>query len=386
MHRSSTARCLSAETLKAVGSAFGAALALGVLVAPFSLAGQDGDEQAQSSAESESHPVREGDTLWDLSGRYLGSSYEWPRLWSYNPEITNPHWIYPGHVLRLHDGAAGGYSTLAPGEAGPADAPNGRLLRQGGGARRGSVRLGEQVYLDKDALAEAAHIVGSPQDHMMFSPTDEVYLQFKKGGNPTEGKNAIVFIRQHRRELSPNAGKVKYYRAGDGGEIVRVLGALRIESFDADKRIARAVITEASDPIERGFEVADVPLTFADVPPKVSNKKVHAKIVAATQPLGTLGENQLVFINAGSKQGVEVGNRFLVVRQGDPWRQNLTLREALSGEERPERHPVSDRQYPWEVVGEVRALFVRPETSTGLITDALVELNPGDRVELREGY
>jgi hypothetical protein len=333
--------------------------------------------------------VKEGDTLWDLSDRYLESSYEWPRLWSYNPEITNPHWIYPGHVLRLREGAPGGYST-GEGEAGAAPTPTesgmARLRRRPRGLARGAIRLGEQIYLDKNALADSAHIVGGPEDHMMFSPSDVVYLKFKKGQRVAEGKQAIVFIRNHRAELSPYGGDIRIYSAGDGGEVVRVLGSLRIDSYDADKRIARAVITEARDPIERGFEVADVPPTLSDVPPKVSSKKVAARIVAATYPLGTLGENQMVFINAGSKQGVEVGNRFLVLRQGDPWRQHLTLKEHWSGEDRPERHPLSDDKYPWEIVGEVRALYVRPDSSTGLITDSLIELNPGDRVELREGY
>jgi hypothetical protein len=99
-----------------------------------------------------------------------------------------------------------------------------------------------------------------------------------------------------------------------------------------------------------------------------------------------LGENQLVFINAGSKKGVEAGNRFVVLRQGDPWRQNLYLKERMSGEERPDPSPLPDRAYPWAVVGEARVIYVREDTSTALLTSSIVELNPGDRVELREGY
>jgi hypothetical protein len=380
-------RALGRASTRRESALLGALLALSALLAPEGLSAQEAEEQPAGDGRPESHPVKEGDTLWDLSGRYLDSSYEWPRLWSYNPEITNPHWIYPGHVLRLRDGAPGGYSTAASGEGGAAPAPGGlKMRRRAVGSGPASVRLREQVYLDKKALAEAAHIVGGPEDHMMFSPSDIVYLKFKKGEHVAEGKQAIVFIRQHRHELSPKAGDIRIHNAGDGGEVVRVLGALQVESFDPDKRIARAVILEANDPIERGFEVADVPPTLVDVPPKPSSKKLQAKIVAATRELGTLGENQVVFIDAGSKQGVEVGNRFLVLRQGDPWRQNLTLKERWSGEERPERHPLANDKLPWDVVGEVRALYVRPETSTGLITDSLVELNPGDRVELREGY
>jgi LysM domain len=378
-------RAAGAQRESALRSAL---LALLALLAPAGLVAQEEQEQSAGDGRPDSHPVKEGDTLWDLSGRYLESSYEWPRLWSYNPEITNPHWIYPGHVLRLRDGGPGGYSTPTEGGAEPSTRRVGlvRMKPRSMGTGPNSVRLGEHVYLDKKALADAAHIVGGPEDHMMFSPSDVVYLKFKKGDEVAQGKQAIVFIRNHREELDPNGGNIKIYSAGDGGEIVRVLGALQVESFDPDKRIARAVILEAFDPIERGFEVADVPPTLADVPPKPSRKKVTAKIVAATRELGTLGQNQMVFINAGANQGVEVGNRFLVLRQGDPWRQNLTLREHWSGEQRPEKHPIADKNYPWDVVGEVRALYVRPDTSTGLITDSLVELNPGDRVELREGY
>ena len=49
----------------------------------------------------ESHPVRRGDTLWDISNRYYQSPYQWPRIWAFNPQIQNPHWIYPGDLVRL---------------------------------------------------------------------------------------------------------------------------------------------------------------------------------------------------------------------------------------------------------------------------------------------
>jgi hypothetical protein len=49
----------------------------------------------------ERYVVRSGDTLWDVTGRFYGNPWEWPRVWSYNPEITNPHWIYPLDQLRL---------------------------------------------------------------------------------------------------------------------------------------------------------------------------------------------------------------------------------------------------------------------------------------------
>jgi hypothetical protein len=54
-----------------------------------------------NTAYADYHVVEQGDTLYDLSGRYFGDTQEWPRLWSYNPHVTNPHWIYPGDIVYL---------------------------------------------------------------------------------------------------------------------------------------------------------------------------------------------------------------------------------------------------------------------------------------------
>ncbi|MFU8803676.1 MAG: LysM peptidoglycan-binding domain-containing protein, partial [Bradymonadaceae bacterium] len=55
----------------------------------------------RGSATPDYHVIREGDTIWDLSGSYYEDPYQWPRMWSYNPHITNPHWVYPGDIVYL---------------------------------------------------------------------------------------------------------------------------------------------------------------------------------------------------------------------------------------------------------------------------------------------
>jgi hypothetical protein len=343
--------------------------------------------EGEATSLPERHQVADGETLSSVAERYLGDGDAWPKLWSYNPEITNPHWIYPGYVLRLKTGT-GEQDTSAGANGGiTAGKPLSRFsISRGRSLGDGTVLLGEEVYLDRDALKQAARIVGSSEDHLMLSPTDEVYLQFKEQGSaPTVGKELTVFYRLQRAEVSPKAGKLKTYPS-EGGEIVRVIGALKIKNYDAEKRIARATVTESLDPIERGFEVADVPRRLAKVPVKKSARALQMKILAATRPLGTLGDSQLVFLNAGQKQGLEVGNRVWVVRQGDPWRQQLHQRPDLTGAERPDDVRVADDKLPEETVGELRVLYVRPETATALITNATIELSPGERVETRAGY
>jgi hypothetical protein len=194
-----------------------------------------------------------------------------------------------------------------------------------------------------------------------------------------------VFVRLHRAELSPKADVVKAYTTNNG-EVVRVAGAVKVKSWDEDKGMARAIVTETMEPVERGFLVADVPRRLTQVAPKTNAKNIKAEIVAATRALGTLGQNQLVFIGVGSDQGVEVGNRFSVVRQGDTWRTNLTLSEELSGATRPMSRPPRNKDYPMEIVAEARVIFTRPDSCTAVLTSTSVEVSPGDKVEMREGY
>lgn len=343
----------------------------------------------------ERHQVQKDETLSMLAERFLGNGDAWPKLWSYNPEVTNPHWIYPGLVLRLKPGVP--LEAQAQGAADNAGAPtsagSGLKTLQFATTRHassvtGAVLIGEEVYLDGEALAHAGKVVGAPEDHFMLSPTDEVYLQFKTI-EPQPNQELTVFLRQPQKMVAPPAtdqGPAPDVSRKGGGEVVRVVGALRIRDYDADRKIARGVITEALEPIERGFEVTDVPRRLAFVPPKKNSKDLSGHIVSSSRGLGQLGSEQVVFIDLGAKDGVQVGNRLQVTRQGDPWRKTLKLKESRSGALMPEEHPIAHDALPPEVVGELHVLYVRPETATAVISRAVYELNPGDRVEMKAGY
>lgn len=57
---------------------------------------------AQERKETEGvYTIKKGDTLWDISAKFLKDPFLWPKLWQRNPYITNPHWIYPGNPVRL---------------------------------------------------------------------------------------------------------------------------------------------------------------------------------------------------------------------------------------------------------------------------------------------
>ncbi|MGQ9646240.1 MAG: LysM peptidoglycan-binding domain-containing protein [Thermodesulfobacteriota bacterium] len=57
--------------------------------------------QQEKKEGEEIYTIKQGDTLWDISAKFLKDPFLWPKLWQRNPYITNPHWIYPGHPVRI---------------------------------------------------------------------------------------------------------------------------------------------------------------------------------------------------------------------------------------------------------------------------------------------
>ncbi|MCR4341938.1 MAG: LysM peptidoglycan-binding domain-containing protein [Gemmatimonadaceae bacterium] len=72
---------------------------------PGALAAQDVPAPADTAREV-THTVKPGDTLWDIAGQYLNDPFKWPDIFRRNPDVVeNPHWIYPGEVIRIPVGA-----------------------------------------------------------------------------------------------------------------------------------------------------------------------------------------------------------------------------------------------------------------------------------------
>jgi hypothetical protein len=120
------------------------------------------------------------------------------------------------------------------------------------------------------------------------------------------------------------------------------------------------------------------------VPPRENAQELEAQVVASLRPTRIHADQQIVFIDAGREQQVQVGNRFFVVRRGDDWRNSLTGGQDY-GQQVDSPEP-DDDLYPPEVVAEGRVVDVREATSTLLITGATREIAVGDRVEMRRGF
>ena len=93
--------------------------------------------------------VQENDTLWDLSDQVFGDALFWPTLWSYNPQITNPHWIYPGDLIYLFARGADARQVSGGDQGGLGqDSPH-RCVGPLSGAAPGSVSDGDKPRLQR---------------------------------------------------------------------------------------------------------------------------------------------------------------------------------------------------------------------------------------------
>ena len=151
--------------------------------------------EIHSGPTPELHVVRRGDTLWDICWYYFNDPWQWPKVWSYNGQITNPHWIYPGDLVRLMPAGA---VTEPVGETPTEPGPNpntGRVARVGGGApqRAGTVSLRQVAFVNDEEMQYAGTIIGSPEEKEMLWTGDEVYIDYPEGKPPQVGQRYAVY-------------------------------------------------------------------------------------------------------------------------------------------------------------------------------------------------
>jgi hypothetical protein len=225
---------------------------------------------------------------------------------------------------------------------------------------------------------------------MLLSQGNEVYMMFRPGVELKPGQQLTLF-----RSVR-DVGRVRGARKPPG-EIVKIVGTVRIEHFNADERIARGKIVESLEAIERGAKVGPVRRRFDMVAPKQNTNQLWARVLSSMMPLVFMSQNQVVFIDKGSEDGLQPGNRLKVLRRGDTWRRHLKTasrmardrvrmdtRQRVDVETTPLRG--DDEKFPHEVVGELRVLRTEKYSSIALVTQSRRELVAGDRALAQKGY
>jgi hypothetical protein len=338
-----------------------------LLIAGTAIAQVEEAEKAKVAVPSDvpqTHTVKDGDTLWDITQTYYGDPYRWPQVWSYNPDITNPHWIYPDARVQLRPTDGEVVET----------APRGFAYTDRRAVSPHAVFQAEYGFLDSNALIDSGYIIGANEEHMMMVDTDMVYVRFNQDVEPEIGRVYTVFRTMQKYERE----------SWEKGTLVRIIGEVKLQDYDQDRQVGRAVVVNSLEGLERGFRLAPLERNFYWVDVVPAEHSLRATVVASLYPRKLPSTNQIVFLDVGAEQGIVIGNRFYIVRQGDEWRRSA---EGKIGREIETTVPLPDEpeHYPWEVVAIGRVVNVQPKTTAILLERATRAVRMGDRAELRQG-
>lgn len=328
------------------------AAVMSALVASAAVSGQS-VRLSPAETERNVHVAREGDTLFDLSARYLGDPMRWPQLWSYNPQITNPHWIYPGDVVFLE-------------AVRPPEPPLRPAMETAGVFPLGG-------FYSSTEIEHFGTLKYADTGRRLLAPLDTVYLELDDPDSVEVGdrfaiNRVIGRVYERRRELVA----VKYL----------VTGMVEVTEKHEETHLVSARITQLWDTIERGDVLFASQEQLLDVTEQEATVDLEAEIIDHLTPDTQLHEQHVVFINRGSSDGVVAGNTFIIWDRQDEAEMIRAARTRRLDYEDDIRS-----ELPWEIAGEAYVIYTTEDYSTALITDAgMRELRDGMRVTMQSGH
>jgi LysM repeat protein len=293
----------------------------------------------------DSHTVKRGDTLWDISKIFLRSPWRWPELWGMNlDQIRNPHLIYPGQVLVLDK--TGGRARLRMGQAvgGGTDKLSPRVRSSDIGADAlASIPFGliepflnEAVIFQGNELEQAPRIVATQENRVILGRGDTAYVR----GDLSNGTDYRIF-RSPKPLLDPTTKELLGYEAVyvGGAEYTRQ-GETRVDAAGKSE-IVPATFTVTSVRYEAGVgdRLAVVPpREYTNYVPHAPQGPMEGRIVSLYGEALTAGQNQIVSLNKGAKDGMERGHVLALVRNGsrvvdttDPTKPTIKLPDERHG-------------------------------------------------------
>ena len=277
----------------------------------------------------ESHTVQRGDTLWDISKLFLKSPWRWPQLWGMNmDQIRNPHLIYPGQVLVLvrADGRAmlkvAQDTTSTPGNTVKlSPRVRSELLANGAIASLPLHLIGpflnEAVVFDTDELARAPRIVATQEGRVIVSRGETAYVRGDLGG-----ARDFRLFREPKPMIDPETRLVLGYEATYVGtaEFVRE-GGLMPATDGKSSVVVPATFVVNNTRLEAGVGDRLSPVPPSDLTayaPHAPNAPITGRILSVYGEAVLAGQNQIVALNRGVKDGLERGHVLALWRAGRP--------------------------------------------------------------------
>ena len=331
-----------------------------------------GSQIPLSADAPDQYVVKPGDTLWDISKLYLRDAWYWPEIWYLNPQVANPHLIYPGDVLKLI--YIDGQPRLTVAERAQGGDGSKRLSPQ---VRREPLSraitsipydiiagfAGRPVLLDADQVADAPYVVALRDGHMIGAAGNEIYARGIEDAAPDTRYNVIHVDTKLR---DPESNDVLGYTG------IYVGSGPVAASGDPAKLVLTNSVREALQGDKLFPETTEV---NADFVPHAPASEVDAMVIAV-KDVTVMGQYQLVALNRGSDAGLEPGHILRVDQRGSVVRDKykkggLAAHSGVLG-------GGSKVQLPDEQIGQVMVFNTTPKMSYALVMESTHEIRQGD--------
>lgn len=280
------------------------------------------------------HTVVQGDTLWDLSARYLGSPWRWPELWERNRFLTNPHYIYPGirvvvfpppareYVMEIQEPEPGAESAATEKAVEPAtesapekvSEPVMAVERVAAVPELEVVRAGLFLPQRPEGIG---NIRGGVDTRVAFSERDKVFLSLIR----EIPAGQLLGVYRVRGPVDPPSG------GSVSGYVKYLVGVLQVVEPEDGK--VTAVVRKSFEDLSRTDQIDEEIPGYAPIVLKPGAENLEAVVLAGRGENTEFAIGNVVYLDKGSEAGIEVGNLFRVVDGQD----EATWRESRSGEE-----------------------------------------------------
>ncbi len=276
----------------------------------------------------ENYTVRKGDTLWDISETFLQNPWMWPEIWHVNTQIANPHLIYPGDVIRLIYLDGKPRLTLERSERTFKLSPKTRVI-EGDDAISTIPLSAINSFLSRSRivgvgeLEQAPHVVAGEDKRLIVGAGDRLYAR----GEFTEGPSVYGVYRKGDVYRDPETGEILGVQARD-------IGTAKLRAIDGE--IATMAITRTTEEIRVGdrFLVQEERPVDSFFSPSRPAGEVNGIILAVEGGVSQVGKLDVVVINRGEREAMEVGDVLAVYKRGGEFKDRIAGDTVVLPDER----------------------------------------------------
>ena len=342
--------------------------------------------EVESSVVTPDYPERyvvvKGDTLWDISKKFLNDPWLWPSVWHINPSIRNPHLIYPGDIIVMYiidgkpyitlDGQAGMRPSGTSAEKLPREIKPGlKVVKLSPSTRVSGIHKAISTipmnairpFLDRprvvteDQLDDAPYIVSSYEEHLISGTGNKVYAM-----NVETPLAAYNIVRPGKEYVDPESGDVLGYEA-------IYLADARLLKVDEDKP-ATLIVTKAlrevlNNDVLIPYEQRDQMFQFT---PRSPQEEVKGQIMSVFNGVSQIGQHMVVVLNRGEEHGLAPGHVLAVMQKG------ATVHDS-------QRFLFTSVELPDERAGIMMVFKTYKNLSYALIMEANRAMHVNDRFE-----